>query len=144
MKIIIDIPNSRDGRFKSWAKQLTGVDITKKDGYAFKGVFLKLGRKEELETGSLVLFYLEAGSAKYHDPKVTVCKVTDEGTFEELISTKGKSWALDIRDKTAKLFEIDYEYDMLVARKAELEFELEKVTKAICNLSQENIEECVT
>ena len=131
MKIIVDIPPSSDRRFKSWAKQLTGVDVKKTDGYAFLGDFLKLGRKAELDVGSFILFYDEEGSTKCHEPFVQVCEVTLDGSFEQLVFTSGKSWALNIRDKVAKLFEATSKHSKLIARKAELESELEKVVDAI-------------
>ena len=108
MKKIIEIPSARDSRWKSWRRELTGVDVTKTTGYAFQGDWLTAGRKAELEVGSYVLIYDEIGSAKHHKPEVQICKVTEED-LQEVLAAEGWSWALDLRDAAAELYTADFD-----------------------------------
>lgn len=103
-KVIIDVPGKSDPRWKSWCKLLTGVDTTKTNGYAFEGQFLQCGRKAEVNIGSYLLFYDEQGSAKHHKPYVNIYRIEPDGNLSNVLDTVGWSWALDIRDETAKLF----------------------------------------
>jgi len=62
MKKIVMIPETLDERKKTWRKLLEGVDKEKANGYAFVGEWLKAGERAELEVGSFILCYDEAGS----------------------------------------------------------------------------------
>lgn len=104
-KVIVEIPDKFDDRWKSWAKVLAGVDRTKTNGYAFQGEFVKLGRKTELEVGSYVLLYREEGSTKYHRAKVEIVQVKDDGRLETVLYAVGSDWALELRDQVADLLD---------------------------------------
>jgi hypothetical protein len=103
MKAIVEIQYEGDSRFKKWAKVLKSVDQSKSNGYAFQGDFINSG-KAELEIGTYILFYGEKGSMKYHDPMVSVQKVTENG-LEEMYRKEDldRHWALDVRDEIAKI-----------------------------------------
>jgi len=44
------------GKYKHWAKLLTGVDTTKTNGYAWEGRFLSVGAEHLLPAGSIVVY----------------------------------------------------------------------------------------
>jgi hypothetical protein len=103
MKKIVEIRYEGDYRFKNWQKVLTSVDLSKSNGYAFRGEFLPAG-KAELEVGTFLLYYGEKGSRRNQDPLAVLKKVTDEG-LEEVYRKEdlGKRWALDVRDEIAEI-----------------------------------------
>jgi hypothetical protein len=107
MKTIVNIPTPIDSRKKSWAKTLTGIDVTKTNGYAFAGDWVRRGERAELPVGSLVMLYDEPGSVKNWYPLVRVMRVEEDGTLHEVLSYEGevgeRSWALAVRDKTAAI-----------------------------------------
>ena len=73
----VRVPAPKDGRFKSWARLITGVDRSRKDGYAFQGPWLRRGRLDELPALALVLLYDEVGSRRHHHPEVEVLRVQE-------------------------------------------------------------------
>ncbi len=106
MKKIIVVPGALDYRKKTWRKFLTQVDKTKANGYAFIGNWLRAGERAELEVGSLILCYDEAGSMKNWYPVVRLFKVL-ENDLEEVFRWEGRvresSWALAVRDEIAAI-----------------------------------------
>lgn len=119
-KVITEIPAQKDRRWKAWAKVVEKVDTTKTNGWAYEGEFVPVGRKAELEAGSIVIYYQEIGSRANREPVVTVYRVTDNGTLEELLRTEGLDWALNIRDQVAELVNKS-KADELEALRAEAE-----------------------
>ncbi len=107
MKVVVNIPVAQDERWKTWRKVLVGVDVSKTNGFAFTGEFVPAGRKVELSVGSYLLLYDEVGSARYHYPDVKVCRVETDRVLVEVLKASGASWALDLRDEVAKLFEVE-------------------------------------
>ncbi len=107
MKKIIMVPKSLDDRNKSWRKLLTQVDKTKTNGYAFIGDWLRAGERAELEVGSFILCYDEAGSMRNWCPVVRLFKVGVENDLEEVFHWEGKThernWALAVRDDIAAI-----------------------------------------
>ena len=107
MKKIVIIPETLDGRKKTWRKLITQVDKTKANGYAFIGEWLKAGERAELEVGSFILCYDEAGSMKNWYPVVRLFKVGLGNDLEEVFHWKGnvheRSWALAVRDGIAAI-----------------------------------------
>jgi len=106
MKKIIVVPGALDYRKKTWRKLLTQVDKTKANGFAFIGDWLRAGERAELEVGSLILCYDEAGSMKNWYPVVRLFKVL-ENDLEEVFRWEGRvresSWALAVRDEIAAI-----------------------------------------
>jgi len=106
MKTIVMIPETLDRRKKTWRKLLTQVDKTKANGYAFVGEWLRAGERAELEVGSFILCYDEAGSMKNWYPVVRMFKVVENG-LEEVYCWEGniceRSWALAVRDEIAAI-----------------------------------------
>lgn len=106
MKKIVMIPETLDERKKSWRKLLTKVDREQSNGYAFVGEWLKAGERAELEVGSFILCYDEAGSMKNWYPVVHLFKVVENG-LEEVYRWEGsireRSWALAVRDEIAAI-----------------------------------------
>src|SRR5690606_33542896 len=106
LKTIVEIPAKRDDRKKAWAKALESVDVTKSNGYAFLGNWLRRGEKAELPIGSFVLTYDEPGSMKNWYPEVVLYRVTEDG-LEVAHEYKGdygeRSWALAVRDRIAEI-----------------------------------------
>ncbi len=107
MKKIVMIPETLDRRKKTWRKHLESVDKTKANGYAFVGEWLRAGERAELEVGSLILCYDEAGSMKNWYPVVRVLKVDGDTDLEEVYrwegNTRERSWALAVRDDIAAI-----------------------------------------
>lgn len=93
-----------DRRFKSWAKQITSVDTSKANGYAFEGDFVNSGTVEIDESAKLYLVHTEAGSRKNRVANYNVVKF-ENGEFTLLDindSTYGeRGWAIRIRDQVA-------------------------------------------
>ena len=107
MKKIVMVPETLDGRKKSWRKLLTQVDKTKATGYAFVGEWLRAGARAELEVGSFIFCYDEAGSMKNWYPVVRMFKVGVENDLEEVYRWEGnareRDWALAVRDEIAAI-----------------------------------------
>jgi len=103
------IPETLDGRKKSWRKLLTQVDKTQANGYAFVGEWLRAGERAELEVGSFIFCYDEAGSVKNWYPVVRMFRVGAENDLEEVYRWEGNarecSWALAVRDEIAAILE---------------------------------------
>ena len=59
---------------KCYAKQVTSVDLTKTNGYALEGNFLK-EREYDFKEGDILLFVEEEGSWKHHSSIGTVMRV---------------------------------------------------------------------
>jgi len=144
-KVIIEIPSQ--SRHKSWMKELTSVDATKSNGYAFEGNFLKRGMKAEVKVGTLLLQYDEIGSVKHKEAEVVVYRVEADGDCTELLKATGRSWALDLRDDVAELLKRQVpagddakqaKLAELVARKEALEKELDFVNEQIALLTEIN------
>ena len=109
MKKIVMIPETLDGRKKSWRKLLTQVDKTQANGYAFVGEWLRAEERAELEVGSFIFCYDEAGSVKNWYPVVRMFRVGAENDLEEVYRWEGNarecSWALAVRDEIAAILE---------------------------------------
>jgi len=92
-------------RHKCWAKTVTHVDITKSNGYAFVGEFIKANELIELPVGTYVLGYEETGSDKNKDIEARIYIVTENGLEKTGIETvtQKHDWALRIRDAAAEL-----------------------------------------
>ena len=97
MKKIVMIPETLDGRKKTWRKHLESVDKEKTNGYAFIGNWLRAGERAELEVGSFILCYDEAGSMKNWYPVVRLHKVVENG-LEEVYR-----WEGDVRERSGRL-----------------------------------------
>lgn len=135
-KAIVDTRQfPRDSRFKSWTKTLTGVDISKTNGYCFDGEFVSKSGLVELALGSFLLHYAETGSRANHTPDVYVYRVIEDGV-QEVYKRMGLplTWALAVRDDIAEILaeakaaagEVDRgaleaETEQLRARLAEIE-----------------------
>ena len=107
MKKIVMIPETLDGRKKTWRKHLESVDKEKANGYAFVGNWLRAGEREEMEVGSFILCYDEPGSVKNWYPVVRLFKVGLGNDLEEVFHWEGnvheRSWALAVRDDIAAI-----------------------------------------
>ena len=91
-------------RHKKWAKTVTRVDVSKSNGYAFEGEFLKLDQAHELEIGTYILQYGEFGDYRRPTINVQLLKVTQDGLRQEKEWTGlNKSWALGCRDEVAEI-----------------------------------------
>jgi len=107
VKKIVMVPETLDGRKKTWRKHLESVDKEKANGYAFVGNWLRAGEREEMEVGSFILCYDETGSRKYTYPVVRLFKVGVKNDLEEVFRWEGRygerSWALAVRDEIAAI-----------------------------------------
>ena len=130
-KVRISLPPSKDKRFKSWRKILTGIDKNKDNGYAFLGDFVSTFKNKDIElpVGAYLMVYDEVGSVKHHSPEVYVYRVDGEFQLTELFCSFSWNWALDLRDEVAKLFE-DNE-----AKKEKLTIEKEALLKRFAQIN---------
>jgi hypothetical protein len=102
-KITVTIPGPVDPDLKSWRRNLTGIDKSKKYGYAFLfDKWLEGGKEVDLELGSYLLFYDEEEKTAV----VRVMKVLEDGLVKVMEAT-GRNWSAELRNKVAKLFEED-------------------------------------
>ena len=108
-KVIFDVPAPKDRRWKFWRKAIDAVNTSVSNGYAFGGRFLAPGRKAELPIGTFVLTYDEVGNRRYHDPDVALYQISASGHLEPVrddqgvVRAEGASWALELRDRVARL-----------------------------------------
>lgn len=108
-KVIFDVPAPKDRRWKFWRKAIDAVNTSVSNGYAFDGRFLAPGRKVELPIGTFVLTYDEVGNRRYHAPEVALYQISASGHLEPVrddqgaVRAEGSSWALDLRDRVARL-----------------------------------------
>jgi len=107
MKKIVVVPGTLDDRGKTWRKLLTQVDKNQPNGFAFIGEWLRAGERAELEVGSFILCYDEAGSMKNWHPVVRLFKVGVENDLDEVFRWEGnvreRNWALAVRDEIAAI-----------------------------------------
>ena len=95
-----------DTSYKSWAKILTSVDTTQRNGRAFVGDFLNRGLNEA-EVGSIIMHYYGAGSKRNYYVYVDVFRLTENG-LEKLDASialpnyKAEDWGLLMRDNEAQ------------------------------------------
>lgn len=54
LNITKDSTNYHRGKYKHWAKLVTGVDTTKTNGYAFEGEFLNINAEHKIPVGSII------------------------------------------------------------------------------------------
>ena len=88
-KIEIEIPgDNRKG--KCWAKTITSIDYTKKDGYMFEGDFLREG-ETLLEEGTVILYVGHFGSWKNGEQLAGICQI--QNGKEEIIVSQNEKWA---------------------------------------------------
>lgn len=109
--MIIELPAlnrsaSAARRDKHWIKQLTGVDRTAKDGYAFQGDFVPYGATVEVPEGTWFLGFCEdrSGSGYLRSREVTLWQARDAEalTVAAHWDLDGKpGWALKVRDAIA-------------------------------------------
>lgn len=103
---VATLGDSQDRRFTAWAKEVTAVDITKTNGYAFVGPFINRGSVEIELKPTLFIVMTCAGSMKYHTETYRVVTMDAEGHFTptDIYTTDSKpGWALRIRDTVADL-----------------------------------------
>jgi hypothetical protein len=77
MRVTTTLTNhGASGRRTSWYKQVTGVDESKKNGYAFDGEFVKTGCEVELEVGVVLIEKEPTGSVKDNGSDGNIYRVT--------------------------------------------------------------------
>jgi hypothetical protein len=91
-----------DHRWKSWVKEITGVDREASNGYMYTGQFLQDGTVE-ITKGERRLFLVaaESGSRKYRTCYYTVVELTEEGTLKKHDiddNDDKRGWALRMRN----------------------------------------------
>lgn len=101
--VAVDIPETGDGRLKSWAKVVTDVDETKSSGWAFEGEFIATGGIQDVPVGAVVLVYGEKGSRGNPRPVVALYTVNPDSTLSLEVETAGKAWARTLRDRVVEL-----------------------------------------
>ncbi len=125
-KVIFDVPAPKDRRWKFWRKAIDAVNTSVSNGYAFDGRFLAPGRKAELPIGTFVLIYDEVGNRRYHAPEVALYDLSASGHLEPVrddqgvVRAEGASWALELRDRVARLMGQEVETPLAAHMDADL------------------------
>lgn len=93
----------------SWFKMVTAVDLSKTNGYAFEGDFVKIGVEVEVELGAILIEKEPCGSVKNPHNEGNIWRVvedeTDNGRGHHLELVESWSWEksfLSFRDAVAK------------------------------------------
>jgi hypothetical protein len=100
------------GNERSWLKLVTAVDITKKDGFAFSGEFLPLGKETDVPVGAIVVEKEPINSVKNRAYIANVYQVVLEPiddvrnpNLEFLTEFKWRGDFLSFRDYVAELLQ---------------------------------------
>lgn len=99
----IVISDRIDTRHKHYAKHVTSVDVTKTNGFALLGEFLREGREQEVPAGAIVLRVYGEGSAKHRVIIADVLSVNDDGTVNKLASYDYEREFVSLKNKLAEL-----------------------------------------
>lgn len=102
VKTRIEIPGPVTPGRKSWRKLLTGVDPARPGRYAFLGEWLPTGRTVDLEPGSFMLLFDDAG-----EPDVFLARLGPDGTWQAVEDSQGQiravgpRWVAALRGRVA-------------------------------------------
>ena len=102
-KIIED--DSGDYNFYNggWVKEVTAVDKSKSNGYAFEGRFVNpINGLSECRDGLYIVCSIE-GSRRRQKKCVAVFEIKDDEVTKVIDWVEGNDWALKIRDRVAEL-----------------------------------------
>lgn len=88
-----------------WVKEVTGVDTSKSNGYAFEGDFVNYAAKgSQVECGDgLYLVCSIEGSRKNQRKEVAAYRITGEQVEKVTDWVTGNDWALKLRAEVAEL-----------------------------------------
>ena len=104
-KIIEDDTGDYEFYNGGWVKEVTGVDKSKSNGYAFEGRFVNpINGLSECEDGLYIVCSIE-GSRRRHKKCVAVFEIKDEEVTKAIDWVEGNDWALQIRDRVAELLD---------------------------------------
>ena len=88
-----------------WVKEVTGVDKSKSNGYAFEGRFVNpIGGLSECGDGLYIVCSIE-GSRRRQKKCVAVFEIKDDEVTKVIDWVEGNDWALQIRDRVAELLD---------------------------------------
>jgi len=87
-----------------WVKRVDSVDTSKSNGYAFEGDFVQNAKSglTECSDGFYIICSME-GSRKNQSKKVAAYEIAGEKLNKVIDWVSGNDWALQIRDRVAKL-----------------------------------------
>lgn len=86
-----------------WVKEVTGVDKSKSNGYAFEGRFVNpINGLSECGDGLYIVCSIE-GSRRRHKKCVAVFEIKNDKVTKAIDWVEGNDWALKIRDRVAEL-----------------------------------------
>ena len=86
-----------------WVKEVTGVDKSKSNGYAFEGRFVNpISGLSECGDGLYIVCSIE-GSRRHQKKCVAVFEIKDDEVTKVINWVEGNDWALKIRDRVAEL-----------------------------------------
>ena len=88
-----------------WVKEVTGVDKSKSNGYAFEGRFVNsINGLSECGDGLYIVCSIE-GSRRRHKKCVAVFEIKDDEVTKVIDWVEGNDWALQVRDRVAELLD---------------------------------------
>jgi hypothetical protein len=99
---------TRDSRFKSWAKTVGKVDAKARNGYAFSGEWINEGTTEMEIEPRVFLVHFNHGSRKYTTGEYAIVTMDADGELHAtdiMTDDRERGWALRIRDQVAALLD---------------------------------------
>ena len=96
---------SASGRRTGWIKQITSVDSSKSNGYAFEGEFLTAGQEVDLPVGAILVRVDPEGSVKNAYQSGHIYRLQADGEMEELESGDWRDDFLTLRDAASDALE---------------------------------------
>ncbi len=95
------------GHRVGWVKQVTGIDKTKRGGYAFEGMFLDDGKLYDLKPGTVLIHTRPAGSVKDNRWEGWAGRLKSDGTFEPIANGDWFKDHLMLRDAVEEALKME-------------------------------------
>jgi hypothetical protein len=99
---------TQTGSTKTWAKHVTGCSRTAKTGHDYAGPWLDDGKLADLPQGALVVVGGSKGSRKNGCKWAGLYCVIDAGCLILVAERQADEWAVQLRDWTCELLELDW------------------------------------
>jgi len=137
----IELGDRRKARTSLWVKKLSNVDVSKKNGYALEGEFLRAG-DVAMSPGDVVVAVKEFGSWKHPGQVMKVYVCFADGIYENNVKL---GWGSEM-ENIQTIYTIKKVFDELQSKEskieqlkkliAEKEKELEQLKKQLTELEQ--------
>jgi len=124
---------SNSGRRTGWIKQITSVDSSKRNGYAFEGEFLTAGQEVDLPVGAILVRVDPEGSVKNAYQSGHIYRLQADGEMEELESGDWRDDFLTLRDAASNALQVpEPAVDLTAISTADLVAEIQRRGAVVC------------